>query len=146
MVAFTFEKACARYGRFLNENGHSSALLWVTSQDILFTDRRLLYVKLPLPESNLKLVRELFDTAMAQQSGISFSTVCRLDEATCCRAWAPANEEEASRAMCPRDLKMSAHAESSRFVGEAVRNRLRWRYLHIRYPQREASIGDFFWG
>jgi hypothetical protein len=146
MVASTFEEACARFSRFLSNNAYSDALVWVTPQDILFTDRRLLYVKLPVPKTNLKRVRELFDAAMKEQSGISFSTVCKLDEATCCRAWVPANEDERERAMCPRDLKLSAHLEGSRLAGKAVRSALLWWYLRLRYRKLQTGSDDVFWG
>jgi len=130
----------------LSDNGYPGALVWVTPQDILFTDRRLLYVKLPVPDSNLRHVREIYETAMKEQSGISFSTVCELEQSSCCRVWVPADEDERQRAMCPRDLKLSACVESSRLPGKAVRSGLLWQYLCIRHRQRQASGRDFFWG
>ena len=142
----TFEEASARFQRFLGENGYSEHLIWVTPQDILFSNRRLLYVRLPVPDTNLKRIRALYETAMKEQSGISFSTVCKLSEATCCRAWVPANDDERQRAMCPRDVKFSAVVESSQIPGKALRSRLVWWYLRVRHRNRQTGGRDFFWG
>jgi hypothetical protein len=74
-VPFTFEESCNRFRRFLNDNGYPGDVIWVTPQDVLFTGRRLLYVKLPVPDGNLNRVREIYDTAVSTHSGVSFSTV-----------------------------------------------------------------------
>ncbi len=97
-VTATFEEASARFRKFLADNGYPDKLVWVTPQDVLFTRSRRLYIKVPVTDHNLRGVRELFEAAMKAQSGISFSTVCKLGDATCCRAWVPANEDERQRA------------------------------------------------
>ncbi len=142
----TFEESCVRYSQFLRSNGYPGELIWVNQQDILLTTRRLIYVRLPVSEGNRKVVHDLFNKAMREQSGISFSTVCALDAATCCRAWVPADEEERQRAMCPKDLKLSVAAASSRLPGKAVRSALLWRYLRVHYRKLQTAIDDVFWG
>jgi hypothetical protein len=145
-VETTFEQSCARFSSFLKNNGYPDELIWITPQDILFTNRRLLYVKFPIPRRNLEQVHALFDKAMKEQSGISFSTACELDRFTCCKAWVPANDDERMRAMCSRDVKLSAATGNSRMPGKAVRSDLVWRYLRMRYKQSSESIENFFWG
>jgi hypothetical protein len=145
-VSSTFEEACIRYGQFLSSNGYRRQILWVTSRDVLVTDRRLFYVRAPVPAHNLERVRELFDTAMREQSGVSFSTVCETEHATCCRVWVPADDEERQRAMCPPELKMRASTAESRIRGKEVRSRLLWWYLSLRYGMRQKNIQPLFWG
>jgi hypothetical protein len=146
MVASTFEEACGRYVDFLARNDYPSKLLWVTSEDILFTDHRLIYVRVPVPDRNLNAVRSLFDTATKEQLGISFSTVCIMGSVTCCKAWVPADEDERQRAMCPKDLKLSAATGISLLPGKPVRSRLLWWYVRVRYRKQQAGINDVFWG
>ena len=145
-MSSTFEEACIRYSQFLGDNGYHSQILWITPRDILVTDRRSFYVRTPVPASNLERARELFETAIKQQSGVSFSTVCETDHATCCRAWAPADHEERQRAMCPPELKMSASTTESRVQGKEVRSRLLWWYLRLRYESRQKNNESLFWG
>jgi hypothetical protein len=105
-----------------------------------------MYVRTPIPDRNLNAVRDLFDTAMKGQLGISFSTVCIIDSATCCKAWVPADEDERQRAMCSRDLKLSAAIGTSLLPGKPVRSQLLWWYLRFRYRKQQAGIDDVFWG
>jgi hypothetical protein len=141
----TFEESCARFQKFLGSNGYPADLIWVTAQDLLAGDR-LLYVRLPVPDVNVQRVREVFENAMEQQSGIVFTTVCELDSATCCRAWVPADDDERERAMCPRDLKISALTGNSRICGQGVRSRFKREYLRFRHRDRQALMSDFFAG
>ena len=105
-----------------------------------------MYVRMPVPESNMKEVRNIFDGAMSGHLGISFSTVCATDNVTCCRAWVPVDEGERQRAMCPRDLKLSAAVGNCRRRGKPVRSRFLWWYLRFRYRRQQAGRDDVFWG
>jgi len=143
----TFEEECSQFGRFLVSNGYPDKLIWVTPQDVLVTGARHFYVRVPVPADNLKYARELYDTAMKQQSGISFSTVCETDQATCCNVWVPVDEDERQRAMCSKAaLKMSAATGDSRAQGKRVRNRVVWWYLSLRHRRKQARRADLFWG
>src|SRR5580692_10663860 len=137
-MTLTFDESCLRFRKFLGDNGYPADLIWITPQELLAGDR-LLYVRLPVPDVNVQRVREVFENAMEQHSGIVFTTVCELDSATCCRAWVPADDDERGRAMCPRDLKISALKGNSRIRGQGVRSRLKWEYLRFRHRERQAT-------
>jgi hypothetical protein len=139
----TFEESCARFRKFLGGNGYPVDLIWIAPPDLLAGDR-LFYVRLPVPDINVQRVRECFENAMEQQSGIVFTTVCELGSATCCRVWVPADEDERERAMCPRDLKLCAQSGNSRIRGQGVRSRFKWEYLRFRHRDQQALISDFF--
>lgn len=91
-MSASFEESCARFSEFLADNGYAHAPVWITPKDVLLGGQRLLYVKLPIPEGNQKRARTLFDTAMKEQSGVSFKTVCETDGATLCTVWVPADD------------------------------------------------------
>jgi hypothetical protein len=146
-VSASFEESCARFSKFLSDNGYSPRIVWITPEDVLFTGRPLLYVKLPTPPRNSEQARMRFDVAMKEQSGVSFRAFCQTDYSTLCTVWVPADESERERAMCSKtDLKMSAAIGESRFRGEEVRSRFRWCYLSLRHKGEQLQKDQLFWG
>jgi hypothetical protein len=146
-MSASFEESCARFSEFLADNGYAHAPVWITPKDVLLGGQRLLYVKLPIPEGNQKRARTLFDTAMKEQSGVSFKTVCETDGATLCTVWVPADDSERERAMCSKtDLKMSLSPCESRVRGKEVRSGLLWRYLQLHYRKSQTLKDQLFWG
>jgi hypothetical protein len=143
----SFEESYVRFRGFLAENGYSREPVWITRKDVLLSERRLLYVKIPLPNSNREHARVIFETAMNRYSGVSFSAVCETDHSTLCTAWAPADESDRQYAMCPKTgLKMSARTVESRVRTKEVRSSLFWWYLQFRYRKNEALKDPLFWG
>jgi hypothetical protein len=146
-MSASFEESCARFCEFLAANGYTRELAWITPQDVLLSGTRLLYVRVPIPNSNQEHARALFDAAMKEQSGVSFKTVCETDYATLCTVWVPTDDSEGQNAMCSKtDLKMSAAIGESRVRGKQVRSGFLWRYLQFRYRKNQVHKGQLFWG
>jgi hypothetical protein len=145
-VNLNFQEACSRYQNFLTANGYPNQIVWVMPQDILVTGLRILSVKMPVPSGNLARVRETYDTAMKNQTGVSFSTVCEIDDVTCCHVWVPADERERQYAQCPRDLKLSALAGENRPRAKKITNSWLWAYLRLKHRKQAQVMKDFFWG
>jgi hypothetical protein len=89
-----FESAQERFREFLLRTGYPKELTWVTPGDVLLGGRKLIYVKLPVPSSNLARARDLFELGMLRQLGVLFKAMGEIDGATCCYVWAPADESE----------------------------------------------------
>jgi hypothetical protein len=146
-MSASFEESCARFREFLANNGYAHEAVWITPKDVLLSGRRLVYVRLPIPGGNREHARALFDTAMKEQSGVSFKTVCETDYATLCTVWVPADDSERQHAMCSKaDLKMSAATSEGRVRGKEVRSGFLWRYLQLRYRKNQALKDQLFWG
>lgn len=141
-----FDKAQERFREFVVKCGYPRELIWIAPSDVLLTGRKLIYVKLPVPESNLLRARELFKLGMPRQLGVLFKAVCEIDGATCCYVWAPAEESESRYALMPRDLKMSARVEESKIPARSVRSQLQWHFLKILHRKKQAMKGDLFEG
>jgi hypothetical protein len=146
-MSASFEESCVRFREFLVQNGYAHEPAWITPNDVLLGGRRLLFVKLPLPSSNRERARVVFETAMKEQSGVSFSTVCETDRATLCTVWSPADESERQYAMSSKtDLKMSAKAGEGRFRGKEVKSGFFWWFLRLWYRKNEGLKDQLFQG
>src|SRR5882757_6131371 len=95
----SFEESCVRFRQFLVENGYSHGPAWTTREDVLLGRRRKLYARFPIPNRNREHARSLFEAAMNEQTGVSFSAVCETDRTTLCRVWVPADDTERKYAM-----------------------------------------------
>jgi hypothetical protein len=147
MTTSSFDEECTRFRQFLSAHGYPDQIIWVTPEDVLIAGARRFYVKLPVPAKNLEHARELFETAVKQQSGVSFSTVCEIHDSTCCNVWVPSDDDERQRAMCSKTaLKMSVATASSRATGREIRNRFLWWYLGLRHRKEQARKVNYFWG
>jgi len=142
----TFEAAENRYRRFLSENGYAPKIIWVRSQNVVFPGRRYVYVKFPIPTENLAQARETYESGMAQKRGVLFSSLCELEEATCCFVWFPKDRDEAARYLMPADgsLKMSALIDLARVPGRVIRNSLAWRIVRLRHGKRTLMRDPLF--
>jgi hypothetical protein len=147
-MSASFEESCVNFRDFLAQNGHTHQLAWITSSDVLLIGPRLLYVKLPLPNSNREYARAVFETAMKTQSGVSLSAVGETDHATLCTVWSPTDESERQYAMHSKtNLKMSARTVESRVRAREVRNGYYWWYLQLRWRKNNKALKDqLFWG
>jgi hypothetical protein len=137
-----FEESVARYEKFLKENGYPPRVVWVRWRDVLLTGRRQIFVRTPVPTTNEGLARTAFNDGIAKKLGILFATVCEMDGVTCCRAWVPADEDEAERSLMPEGLKLSVTTGESRLYGKAVTNRIGWFWLKLKYRQCQ-HLKDF---
>jgi hypothetical protein len=89
-MSASFDESCVLFRGFLAKNGYANELVWITPSDVLAADR-LLYVRVPVSDSNQENARAPFDTAMKGQLGVSFSTICQTDQSTMCSVWVPAD-------------------------------------------------------
>lgn len=125
----SFDEWLLNFRQFLGKNGCPENVVWVTARDILLSGRRLIYVKVPVPDSNENEVRQLFETGASEEWGILLETICETKDATYAYAWSPRNAREAERNLMRKGVKMSAAPREAKVPGEAVRSRLRWSYL-----------------
>jgi hypothetical protein len=51
-----FDGAQARFRAFLKQNNYSENVIWVMSEDILLTGKRFLYVRVPIPAENERML------------------------------------------------------------------------------------------
>lgn len=146
-VSSSFEESCLQFCEFLARHDYPNMIVWISPEDILMTDRRFLYVRLPVPNTNQRRASDAFEAAMQRQAGVWFSTVCDAGEVTCCKVWVPFDESERERAMCSKtELKMSASSGESRLRGKGVRNSFLWLYLRLRYRGQQGLKDQLFWG
>lgn len=131
----TFEEAVAGFEGFLCQNGYSANLIWVEPSDLVLSGRREIYVKLPVSAENLTRARKRFAAGMSAGIGITFGTICELQNATCCYAWKPNNHAERESHLMGDGLKLSAGTGLSRITGTPIRSWARWQLLKIRYRQ-----------
>ena len=131
-----------RGATFLKENGHSANLIWVEPSDLVCCGRNSIYVKLPVPTTNLSTARNRFDHGISTGLGVTFGTICDLRDATC---WVPKDKTEQQYHLMNGDLKMSAWAEPSRFKGIIVGTPFRWWLLKLRY-RRPSRLRDSLFG
>jgi hypothetical protein len=121
-----FDGAVKEFRALLEKNGYVGEILWVAPGDVLWTGKRLIYVRVPTAEDNLAKARETYESGIARGSGVLFSTVCELDGVVCCCAWAPERYEDGPQGLWSHGLKMMAKTEESRIRGKAVRSALWW--------------------
>jgi hypothetical protein len=140
----TFEESLVRYKEFLRENGYPSAIAWVRPQDVILAKQHTIFVRVPLPTTNEALARAAFNDGIGKKLGILFATVCEMDGVTCCRAWVPADEDEAQRSLMPQDLKVSVTTGENRLCGKAVTNRITWLWLKLKYRKHQEQRDFLF--
>jgi hypothetical protein len=135
-VSATFDESVTQFQDFLQNNGYSREVVWITPRDVILTRKRLIYVKFPVPRDNERFVRELFELGTTNRRGILFETICSAANIAFCRAWVPANDSERHRFLMPEGLKMSAH--TCRVAAFTVQNGLHWLFLQLRYANHQA--------
>ncbi len=135
----SFDEWLVNFRQFLGKNGYPEKVAWVTARDILLSGRRLIYVKVPVPDSNENEVRQLFDAGASEEWGILLDTICDTKDATYAFAWSPRNAREAERNLMRKGVKMSAAPREARVPCEAVRSRLRWSYLQFKLRGKQQQ-------
>jgi len=134
-----FDKSLLEFRQFLGKNGYPEKVVWVTARDILLSGRRLIYVKVPVPDSNENEVRQLFDAGASEEWGILLDTICETKDATYANAWSPRNADEAERNLMHKGVKMSVRTREAKVPGEAVRSSLRWLYLRLKLRGKQQA-------
>jgi len=139
----TFQESVAEFRRFLAENGYPQDLIWVNPDDVILTGP-LIYVRVPVSQSNEESARQLFEHGISQQMGVLFATLCEIGSATCSYVWVPKDQTEAQEALMPAGLKMSVNTGASRREAKAVRNRLYGSYLRLKYRENQYLKEQLF--
>src|SRR5215471_20294107 len=104
------DMSITEFRRFLQENGYSGDVLWITPDDVLLTGSKLVYVKLPVSKENERNVRRKIEIANTSHVGIVMAVLCQLGSVSCCYVWSPNTALEAEQHMLPRGTKMSARS------------------------------------
>jgi hypothetical protein len=125
----TFEDSLAKFRDFLAKNNYPPNVVWVTPEDVLPNDHRVIYVKMPVSPTNERRVRELYDLSRNEKRGILFETICLTSETTYANAWMPKDVNAAVRNMMNNDLKLSIKTGMAKIPGKTVPSPLRWKYL-----------------
>jgi hypothetical protein len=140
----SFDESVAEYRNFLEKNGYPSHVIWVTPEDVLVSSGPVIYVRVPVSESNEKSVRQLFDLGISQERGVLFDTLCDGDGLTFSYAWVPRDGAEAEESLMPKGLKLSAKTGASRVPGRTVGSRLRWAYLQMKNRRHQRMKEQMF--
>jgi hypothetical protein len=143
-VGSSFDESLVKFRQFLNKNDYPQKVVWVTPQDILLSGGRLIYVKVPVPETNEKHTRQMFALSLNSQRGILFGTICEIEDTTFAYAWLPSDAAEAKRSLMDNALKMSVRIGASKVPGETVRSLLRWSYLRLKLWRRQRQRNQMF--
>jgi hypothetical protein len=132
----TFEDAVAQFKEFLRENGYSANVVWVEPTDLVLPGRHAIYVKMPPPSRNVEYARRRFAFGMSEALGVTFGTICELQNATCCYVWVPKSRTEQQEHLLGPGLKLSAQSVTSRVPGIPVANPVQWQLLKILHRKR----------
>jgi len=144
-VAATFAESFANFRQFLKDQGLPQTVVWVTQSDVLSSPKREIYVKIPVPQSNEKTVRELFDSPIGVRRGILFQALCHSRNITFVNAWTAEDASEENGRLTPEDLKVSVPSGMNNVPGIAVKSALRWKYLQRKFGGRE-KLNNFLFG
>jgi hypothetical protein len=139
-----FDDCLSKFRDFLKANGYPEDVVWVEPEDVLLSGGRLIYVRVPVADTNERRVRRLCDLSRETNKGILFETICLTVNTTYAFAWVPSNEREADLRLMPNDLKMSAKTGLAKVPGHPVRNRFRWAYLRWALATQQAHRDQLF--
>jgi hypothetical protein len=143
-VQSSFEESVARFQQFLKEVGYPTTVLWVKPDDVILTDRRLIYVKQSVSKKNESDAQQAYGLGINRKLGVLFCALCSTDEITYAYVWVPTDELDAQRALMPRDLKLSAATGADRIRGMVVRSRLLSACLSMRYRSKQKWKDQLF--
>jgi hypothetical protein len=143
-VPKTFEQEFSELQTFLSNNGLPARVVWLTPADIVVTNSRTIYVKLPVsPNNELEARREL-ERSVAPPHGMLFYAVGSNHSTTFAYAWRPKNRDEAVRSLNANGLKFALAVEEKdhrkRFV--EVRSEVFWRFLRFRHRAHAKYAND----
>jgi hypothetical protein len=142
-VELRFDDALVGFKQFLARNKFPDEIVWIAPNDVLSSGSTRIYVKAKPDQSNESRVRELFNAAVAHNTGILLAALCEMNEKTLCYAWVPADALEADRNLIPKGVKMSAPTDRH-ICAIPVRSGLKWLYLNVRYRRAQESRNELF--
>lgn len=141
-----FGATVVRFQKFLRQNKYPENIIWLMPEDILLSCKRFLYVRVPVPETNETIARNIYDEGVVHGRGLLMSTICEMAASTCCYVWFPKRPEEEPQGLWPHDgsVKLSAQVETSRMIGKSVKSSLLWGLLKLRYRRSQNLKGLLF--
>jgi hypothetical protein len=139
-----FGTITARFTTFLDQNKYPTKIVWLMPEDVLFSAKRFLYVRVPIPAANETKARKIYDEAVRNGRGLLISTICEMGASTCCHVWFPKGPEEEPQGLWSdgESVKFSARSEASRVIGKPVKSRLSWAFLKS-WHRSKQNLKDF---
>lgn len=139
-----FDETVARFQKLLEREKYSTNIVWVTPENALVSGQRFIYLHLPSLKTNEMKARRIFEEGMANGRGLLISTLCELDDSTCCYLWYPKTQGEEPQGLWPKDgsAKLSVKIELGRVPGKLVKSRLLWAFLKSRLRGKQG-LKDF---
>jgi len=131
-----FPEAVRFFSDFLRSEGLSTEVVWVFREDVL--QRRFkIWVREPIPSSNLDLVERYFEYGRGQGRGVTLEAFCRLGDRLVCYVWVPEDDEAASYAM---QQALNTKIRVPLTEAKSVRWVWWWRYLSNRFRSRQTWV------
>lgn len=135
-----FGETVARFQKLLEHEGYPGRVVWVMPENVFLSGERLIYVHLPIPNTNDVKARQIFEEAMANGRGLLMSTLCELEDSTCCYLWYPKSRADEPRAQWPEDgrVKLSVKTNEARMPGKLIKGRLHWVFVKFRLREKQG--------
>jgi hypothetical protein len=122
-----FDEAVARFGAFLQDNGHTGDILWIFADDL--TSRATdTWVRWPTSDNNRDKTRQLYES-LKNGSGIRFHARCRVREFICTTIAGP-KPDDAQTGRFISGLTLSVTTPLSE--AKPVDSQSRWKQLQMK--------------
>ena len=93
-----YESSIARLRSVLPTHARDAEVWWVFAEDLLWRNGRL-WIRMPTPKENARLVRRAFDAFPRLQHGLEVTAVGVLPGEVVCTMWLPNTQQEAEQMM-----------------------------------------------
>jgi hypothetical protein len=134
------------FKQLLSKNGSPRCIVWITPEDILVTDRRSIYVRVPVPQNRVSEAGATFDDGIASGLGVLIATLCESEDWSYCYVWSPRRAEDVPQGMWPLDgnVKLSAKSDESKYSAIEIKNSLVWALLKLKFRSLQDMKSSFF--
>jgi hypothetical protein len=105
-----FGDALKQFAAFAGQEHLPQRLVFVTSTDVVIRGGRV-YVRIPDQGCARNEAAGRYDVAVRKDLGVLLAALCTLEDQTCVYVASPAHEDEATRLMYCRGLKLSVPAK-----------------------------------
>jgi hypothetical protein len=140
----SFNEACQRFSRFLQENGYPEQILWVGPSDVVW-HRRLPRVHVRPTPTRWESARQRYATGLSGGFGVSLFAFSELDGTSIAAVILPTDDDAAQRSLIPpRGLKLSA--ATKKLGARRVANRMTWLIQSVLHRRASRLFGDEYLG
>jgi hypothetical protein len=136
-----FEQAVGRFRDFLQSQGVSGDVAWVTPADAFVIPPRI-FVRTPEPDLSFDRARRDYQRACDRRLGVEMGVLCWLDGRVYCFIYAPQDKDESGRRMMPDGLKLTV--PMGRRQGRAVGKGWPWFFLRWLSRRWQDPMMDLF--